>query len=75
MLASALDGTTSLTATCSATTPYTIGLDGGNASASDPTQRKMSNSGPVHHGLCRVPAQATPAPGTYSDSIIATLTY
>jgi len=109
VLTAALDGSTSLTATCSATTPYTIGLNGGNASASDPTQRKMSNSGAqITYGLYqnaarsqpwgnntgtntvagtgsgsgqsitvygRVPAQATPAPGTYSDSIIATLTY
>ena len=103
------DGTTSLTMTCSASTPYTIGLDGGNAGASDPAQRKMSNGGAqITYGLYqnaarsqpwgnntgtntvagtgtgsgqalsvygRVPAQTTPAPGTYSDSIIATLTY
>jgi len=109
VLAAAVDGTTSLTTTCSATTPYTIGLDGGNAGASDPTQRKMSYGGAqITYGLYqnaarsqpwgnstgtntaagtgtgsgqaitvygRVPAQTTPAPGTYSDSIIATLTY
>jgi spore coat protein U-like protein len=109
VLAAAVDNTTSLTATCSATTPYTIGLDGGNAGASDPTQRKMSNSGAqITYGLYqnaarsqlwgnstgtntvagtgtgsgqpltvygRVPTQTTPAPGTYSDSIIVTLTY
>lgn len=109
VLAAAVDGTSSLTATCSATTPYAIGLDGGNAGASDPTQRKMSNGGAqITYGLYqnaarsqpwgnstgtntvagtgtgsgqaltvygRVPTQTTPAPGTYSDSIIATLTY
>jgi spore coat protein U-like protein len=109
VLAAALDGTTSLTPTCSATTPYTIGLDGGSAGASDPAQRKMSNGGAqITYGLYqnaarsqswgnstgtntvagtgtgsgqtltvygRVPAQTTPPPGTYSDSIIATLTY
>ena len=109
VLAAALDGTTSLTPTCSASTPYTIGLDGGSAGASDPAQRKMSNGGAqITYGLYqnagrsqawgnstgintvagtgtgsgqiltvygRVPAQTTPAPGTYSDSIIATLTY
>jgi len=109
VLSATLDGATSLTTTCSATTPYTIGLDGGNAGASDPAQRKMSNSGAqITYGLYqnaarsqpwgnstgtntvagtgtgsgraltvygRVPAQMTPAPGTYSDSIIATLTY
>jgi spore coat protein U-like protein len=109
VLSATLDGATSLTTTCSATTPYTIGLDGGNAGASDPAQRKMSNGGAqITYGLYqnaarsqpwgnntgtntiagtgtgsgqaltvygRVPAQTTPAPGTYSDSIIATLTY
>jgi spore coat protein U-like protein len=109
VLSAALDGTTSLTTTCSASTPYTIGLDGGNAGASDPTQRKMSYGGTqITYGLYqnaarsqpwgnstgtntaagtgtgsgqpitvygRVPAQTTPAPGTYSDSIVATLTY
>jgi spore coat protein U-like protein len=109
VLSATLDGTTSLTTTCSASTPYTIGLDGGNAGASDPAQRKMSNGGAqITYGLYqnvarsqpwgnntgtntvagtgtgsgqaltvygRVPAQTTPAPGTYSDSIIATLTY
>ncbi len=109
VLSAALDGTTSLTTTCSAATPYTIGLDGGNAGASDPTRRKMSYGGSqITYGLYqntarsqpwgstngtntvsgtgsgsgqpitvygRVPAQTTPAPGTYSDSIIATLTY
>jgi spore coat protein U-like protein len=109
VLSATLDGTTSLTTTCSATTPYTIGLDGGNAGASDPAQRKMSYGGSqITYGLYqnaarsqpwgnntgtntvagsgtgsgqaltvygRVPAQTTPAPGTYSDSIIATLTY
>ncbi len=109
VLAAAVDGTSSLTTTCSATTPYTIGLNGGNAGASDPTQRKMSQaSKQVTYGLYqnsahsqpwgnivgtntasgtgtgsgqavtvygRVPAQTTPAPGTYSDTIVATLTY
>src|SRR5207302_6472453 len=43
VLVSAVAGTSTVTATCSATTPYTLGLNGGNANASDPTQRKMSN--------------------------------
>ncbi len=109
VLASAVDGASSLRATCSAATPYTIGLSGGNAAASDPTQRKMANGGnQITYGLYRdaaraqpwgdaigtntasgtgsgsaqtfavygrIPAQVTPAPGTYSDTIIATLTY
>ena len=109
VLSAALDGTTSLTTTCSASTPYTIGLDGGNAGANDPTQRKMSYGGSqITYGLYqnaarsqpwgstngtntvsgtgtgsgqpitvygRVPAQTTPAPGTYSDTVVMTISY
>ena len=44
--------TSTVTATCSATTPYTISLDGGTSGAADPTQRKMSKGGEhVTYGL------------------------
>ena len=109
VLAAAVNGTSTLTTTCSATTPYNVGLNGGNAGASDPTQRKMSKAGEqVTYGLYRdsarnqawgdtigtntasatgtgsgqtstvygrVPAQTTPSAGTYSDTIVATVTY
>jgi len=105
----AKNGSSTLTATCSATIPYTIALDGGTTGATNPTQRKMSKgSERVTYGLYRdsartqpwgstsgtntqggtgsglgqaytvygqVPVQATPSPGTYTDTIVATTTY
>ena len=108
VLVSAVAGTSTVTATCSATTPYTVGLNGGNANATDPTQRKMANGAvQVTYGLYQnaahtspwgnlssnwvsgtgsglaqaatvfglIPAQTTPAPAIYSDTIVATVTY
>ena len=108
VLVSSVAGTSTVTATCSATTPYTVGLNGGNANAIDPTQRKMANGAvQVTYGLYQnsahtspwgnvssnwvggtgsglgqgltvfglIPAQTTPAPATYSDTIVATVTY
>jgi spore coat protein U-like protein len=65
VLNAALDGSSTLTSTCSATTPYTIGLNGGNASASDPTQRKMSKSAEtITYGLYRDAARSQAWGGT-----------
>jgi spore coat protein U-like protein len=109
LLTANVDASSTLTATCSSTTTYTIALNGGNAGATDPTQRKMSKATEqITYGLYRdsarsqawgsttgtntasgtgsglgqsftvfgrVPAQTTPSPGTYSDTIIATLTF
>jgi spore coat protein U-like protein len=108
-LAGAIDGVSTMTVTCSAGTPFSIALNGGNAGAVDPVQRKMSKGGEqISYGLYRdvarllpwgetvgvdilsgvgdgaaqpvtvygrVPAQATPSPGTYTDTIVVTLTY
>ena len=109
VLRSAIDGTGTVTVTCTNAAPYTLSLDGGLSGASDPTQRKMTQGGrSVTYGLYqdsargvpwgssagvntaaatgtglaqsftvygRVPAQNTPAPGTYSDTVVATITY
>jgi spore coat protein U-like protein len=108
VLVSSVAGTSTVTATCSATTPYTVGLNGGNANAGNPTQRKMANGAvQVTYGLYQnsahtspwgnvsgnwvggtgsglgqgltvfglIPVQTTPAPATYSDTIVATVTY
>ena len=108
LLNAAVSGTSTLTATCSASTPYTLSLSGGNANATDPTQRKMANgAAQITYGLYQdaahgnpwgstssnwvsgtgsgasqsltvyglVPTQTTPAPGTYTDTIVATVSY
>jgi len=109
VITAAKNGSSTLTATCSATTPYTIGLDGGTTGATNPTLRQMSKGAEhVTYGLYRdnartlgwgntsgtntqggtgsglgqsytvygqVPAQSTPSPGVYNDTIVATTTY
>jgi spore coat protein U-like protein len=73
VLSAALDGTTSLTTTCSASTPYTIGLDGGNAGASDPTQRKMSYGGTqITYGLYQNAARSQPWKRTGTNTAAGT---
>lgn len=56
-----MDGTSSISVTCTSGTPYHVRLDGGTAGATDPTQRKMS-SGPnqVTYGLYRDFARSQP---------------
>jgi len=109
VLSTNTDVTGTITPTCSATTPYTIGLNGGNSGAANPTLRKMANGAvQITYGLYsdsartlgwgstvgtntmagtgsgigqaltvygRVPVQTTPAPGTFTDTVIATVTY
>jgi spore coat protein U-like protein len=95
---------------CTATTPYSLGLDNG-LYGSGPTARKMANgsarvtygiymdtnrtqpwgtvglglsyvqaasgtgSAQAFKGYGKAPAQTTPAAATYSDTIVATVTY
>lgn len=109
VLVSNVDATSSLGVQCSSALPYTVALNGGNANATDPTQRKMSNGAKqVTYGLYRdvarslpwgsttgtntvagtgtgatqaltvygrVAPQTTPAPATYQDTIVVTITY
>ena len=109
VLQSALDGTGSITVTCTNALPYTIALDGGLSGATNPAQRVLSNaSQQVTYGLYRdssrsqpwgnsvgtntaagtgsglaqtltvygrVPTQNTPVPGTYSDTVVVTISY
>ena len=109
VLVSSVNGQSSLSVQCNTSLAYAISLDGGNAGASDPTQRKMSFGGrDITYGLFqdssrsqpwgsssgvntvsgtgtgasqsitvygRVPAQPTPPPATYSDTIVVTVTY
>jgi spore coat protein U-like protein len=109
VLRAALDGTSSITVTCTSAAPYTVALNGGLSGATNPTQRKLSQaSATITYGLYqdfaravpwgdsvgvntmagtgsglaqtltvygRVPAQNTPSPGTYSDTVVLTISY
>ena len=106
ILRAALDGTSTITVTCTNAAAYTVALDGGLSGAANPAQRKMSAT--ITYGLYqdanrampwgdsvgtntmagtgsglaqtftvygRVPAQNTPSPGTYSDTVVMTISY
>lgn len=109
VVSSNVDATSTVSAQCSISLPYTLSLNGGNAGATDPTQRKMSKAAEnITYGLYkdsaraqpwgntigtntvagtgtglsqnvtvygRVPSQTTGSPGTYSDTIVVTVTY
>ena len=109
ILSSIVNAASQLSPTCNNGLPYTIALNGGQASATDPTQRKMSKGAEqITYGLYRdsgrsqgwgstigtntlaasgtgsaqavpiygrVPAQSTGSPGTYTDTIVATINY
>jgi spore coat protein U-like protein len=110
LLNAAVTAQNQVTARCTATTPYTVGLDNGLTGTS-PTARNMTNgSGRVTYGIYMdsagqqpwgsaglgsayvqsatgtgsnqvftgyglAPAQNTPAPASYSDTVVATVTY
>jgi spore coat protein U-like protein len=102
------DQTSTITVTCTNTTPYNIGLDKGLNGSSVTTRQMIMGSTPVNYSLFsdsgrttnwgntvgtdtvaatgngsaqaytvygRVPAQTSPAPGTYTDTITVTVTY
>lgn len=104
-LSALVDASSTMSASCTGSTPYTIGL-GNGANSSNPAARKMvSGANSITYSLYldaarttvwstattasgtgtgssinhivygRVPAQTTPQPGTYGDSVVATLTY
>lgn len=55
------DASNQISVTCSNSVPYTIGLNGGNAGASDPTQRKMSiGLTQITYGIYRDAARTLP---------------
>jgi spore coat protein U-like protein len=64
-IVSNVDATGSSTVQCTNTTPYTVALNGGNAGASDPTQRKMAKGAEtITYGLYRDSARALPWGGS-----------
>jgi spore coat protein U-like protein len=109
VLQAAVNASGTLTATCTSTAPYNIGLNAGTATGATVTTRKMTSGGATikyslysnsarttnwgntvgtdtvsgtGSGLAQsytvygqVPIQTTPAPATYTDTIVATVTY
>jgi spore coat protein U-like protein len=104
-----VDAQSNIFVTCTTSAPYWIGLDGGAAIATDPTQRKMKlGAQTITYGLYRdaarslpwgatkdintasgtgsaisttfpvygrMPAQSTPAPGAYQDTVVVTVNF
>ena len=108
ILSSVINQTSTISVTCSNTTPYNIGLDAGTSGGTVTTRKMKSGSNAVNYALYsdsgrttnwgntvgtdtvsatgngaaqtytvygQVPAQTTPAPGAYSDTITVTVTY
>lgn len=56
-----IDQTSTISVTCTNTTPYQVRIDGGVAAATDPTQRKMSlGANKITYGLYRDAPRASP---------------
>lgn len=106
---STIDAQSTVQVTCTSGTPYHVRLSGGNAGATDPTQRKMSlGANQVTYGLYRnaartlgwgstdgvdtqpgtgtatpnvhtvygrIPPQATPPAGTYTDTVVVVVSF
>jgi spore coat protein U-like protein len=104
-----VDATTTIIVTCSATTPWNLGLNAGTATGATVSTRKMtSGASTLNYSLYRnaartlnwgntvgtdtlagtatglqqpqtvygrIPASQAPAPGTYADTITATITF
>lgn len=100
-----VDSTATISATCTGTTPYAIGLGNGLTGTSATDRRMTSGANSISYALYldsartnvwstsatasgtgtgssythivygRVPAQTTPAPSSYSDTVVVTLTY
>ena len=91
MLAANVDQTSTIQVVCTNTTPFTIGLDAGTASGATVATRKLTSGGNTVSTdtvagtgagsaqnftvYGRVPPQAAPAPGNYSDTITVTVMY
>lgn len=71
-LTGAHDGSTTLAPVCTNGTPYQLGLDGGLALATDPTQRKMTKGTEfVLYGLYRDAARTQPFGSTIGSNTVS----
>jgi spore coat protein U-like protein len=67
-----IDGQSTITVACTQGTSYTIALDGGKASAADPTQRQMTNAnGNIAYGLYRDSGRQQPWGSTSGGNTLA----
>jgi spore coat protein U-like protein len=72
VVSSNVDATSTVSAQCNTSVPYTVSLSGGNAAATDPTQRKMAKaSETVTYGLYRDAARLLPWGSTIGTNTVA----
>ena len=72
VVSSNVDSTSTVTARCNTAVPYTVSLSGGNAAATDPTQRKMAKAAEtVTYGLYRDTARLQPWGSTIGTNTVA----
>jgi spore coat protein U-like protein len=72
LVTSNVDSSSTVTARCNTSVPYTVSLSGGNAGATDPTQRKMAKaSETVTYGLYRDAARVQPWGSTIGTDTVA----
>lgn len=74
VLDNAVDATNTISVTCTSGADYTIGLSGGDAGATDPTQRQMSDPADtefVAYGIYRDSARSQPWGSTIGSDTVA----
>jgi spore coat protein U-like protein len=72
LVTSNVDAISTVTAQCNTAVPYTVSLSGGNAAATDPTQRKMAKAAEtVTYGLYRDAARLQPWGSTAGTDTVA----
>jgi spore coat protein U-like protein len=72
VVSSNVDATSTVSTQCNTSVPYTVSLSGGNAAATDPTQRKMAKaSETVTYGLYRDAARLQPWGSTIGTNTVA----
>jgi spore coat protein U-like protein len=72
LVTSNVDATSTVSAQCNTSVPYTVSLSGGNAAATDPAQRKMAKAGEtVTYGLYKDAARLQPWGSTIGGNTVA----
>lgn len=72
LLTTATDASSTISATCSYTSPYDVMLDGGQSVATDPTQRKLSFAGyEMTYGLYQDAARTLPWGNVIGSNAVA----